>query len=147
MKNNRACGQKSAFTLLEILVAVILIGILAGIAIPNYTKTKERALDKEAQTALELIRSAQKMYSVKADGAFYPAVANTGVKLESVNSGLQLKLYSTSWDYGVNIGADTASFNATASRLNSPSGWLRTWVVASDTAAPACSSSFSGSCP
>ena len=52
--------MSKGFTLLEILITVIIIGILSAIAIPNYTKSRERALDKEAQVVLNLIHAAEK---------------------------------------------------------------------------------------
>ena len=132
-----------AFTLLEVLITVIIIGILAGLAIPNFTKSRERALDKEAQTVLSLIQSAEKMYYMKDETSYYPSIANTSVNVNSINSYLRLNLFSASWDYGINTDADTA-YTATAGRLNGPSGWNRTWeIIASDTVARC----ISGPCP
>jgi len=57
MKNN-----KNGFTLLELLVVVLIIGILAGIALPQYTKAVEKARASEALTLLPSIASAQQRY-------------------------------------------------------------------------------------
>ena len=132
-----------AFTLLEILVTVIIIGILVGLAIPNFTKSRERALDKEAQTVLILIQSAEKMYYMKDGTSYYPSAANTSVSVNSINVSLRLNLFSASWDYGINTGADTA-YTATALRKDTSAEWIRTWeIIASDTAARC----VSGPCP
>ena len=37
------------FTLLEILIVIVIIGILAGLAIPNFMKSTETAKGKEAR--------------------------------------------------------------------------------------------------
>ena len=139
--------MSKGFTLLEILITVIIIGILAAIAIPNYTKSRERSLDKEAQVVLNLIHAAEKMHYMKTT-AYYPNIALTSVDVSGINSYLRLNLYSANWDYGINTDSITAA-TATAKRKNVSSGWDREWqVVASDFVATAvCNSSVSGACP
>lgn len=50
------------FTLIELMVVVVIIGILASLAIPQYTKTVERSRQSEAITNLGIIRGAQLRY-------------------------------------------------------------------------------------
>ncbi len=52
----------TGFTLLEILIVIVIIGILASLAIPNFIKTTEAAKGKEAVVNLETIRTAERMY-------------------------------------------------------------------------------------
>jgi len=128
--------MSKGFTLLEILITVIIIGILSAIAIPNYTKSRERSLDKEAQIVLNLIHAAEKMHYMKTT-TYYPNIALTSVDVSGINSYLRLNLYSANWDYGVNTDSITAA-TATAKRKNVSSGWDREWqVVASDFVATA----------
>lgn len=54
--------NKKAFTLIELMVVVIIIGILASISIPSFNKSMENARAKEAHTTLELIYNAEKVY-------------------------------------------------------------------------------------
>ncbi len=51
--------NKKAFTLLELLVVVLIIGILAAIALPQYKLIVERSRMAEAVTILKAIASAQ----------------------------------------------------------------------------------------
>jgi len=68
--------DKRGFTLLEILLVVVIIGILAGLAIPKFNKTIESAKGKEAYVILETIRTAERMYYLDY-GAYSNASAQT----------------------------------------------------------------------
>ncbi len=64
------------FTLLELLMVVIIIGILAAIALPQYLKTTERGRMSEALSYLGEIRSSELRYF--AEYATYVSLA-TGI--------------------------------------------------------------------
>lgn len=124
----------TGWTLIESLVVLIIIGILVGLAIPNFTRTRERALDKEAQTALRLIQAAERVYLSKY-GTYWPAPT-----LADINTNLKLDLASSSWNFTVSSASQT-TFTGSAPRTDSS----RTWSITQDTsAAPVCSGS---SCP
>ena len=55
MKTSPACLKRHGFTLVEIMIVVAIIGILAGIAIPNFIKNRSAAQRKACIANMRLI--------------------------------------------------------------------------------------------
>ena len=66
---SRTFQRAAGFTLIEILVVVMIIGILASLAVPQYYKTIERDKASEAVNLLMALKGAQDRYKTKY-GAF-----------------------------------------------------------------------------
>ena len=58
-------GIKKGFTLIELLVVVLIIGILASIAIPQYFKVVEKSRVAEAMSVISAIKSAEERFLAK----------------------------------------------------------------------------------
>lgn len=57
--------QKSdGLTLIELLVVVVIVGIVAGLAVPNYSSMVERTKVKDAQGTLNIVYRAEGMYKL-----------------------------------------------------------------------------------
>lgn len=67
------------FTLVELLVVVLIIGVLAAIALPIYEKSVETARMSEAIMAVEEIAKANKLYYL-ANGAYTDDVNNLDIQ-------------------------------------------------------------------
>jgi len=114
-----------AFTLMELMVVVIIVGVMALFAIPDYTKSVERAHRKDAEGNLLMIQAAQRVYAARhADTYWGPG------NLGAINSNLELNLLANGATY--NCGAGGATFTCTAVR----GAW--TVSITETSAAPSC---------
>ena len=113
--------MKSAFTLVEVIVAIIIIGILAGIALPRFAKTVETTKAKEAKVALKQIRAGERIYRT-GEGYYYPhSVDHPPAAVKAGIEAYILKvpdiLSERNWTY--TIDTNTADdFAATATRTS-----------------------------
>ena len=57
-----ARGKRQGFTLIELLIVVVIIGILAAIAIPKFSNTKEKALVAAMKSDLRNVAGIQETY-------------------------------------------------------------------------------------
>jgi general secretion pathway protein G len=63
---------KKGFTLVEILIVVIILGILAAIVIPQFTQASTQAKESNLKTNLQTIRSQLLLYKMQHDREAYP---------------------------------------------------------------------------
>jgi prepilin-type N-terminal cleavage/methylation domain-containing protein len=108
--------REKAVTLLELLVVMVIIGIVALIAIPNYQGASLAAFNGEADNAMAIIVDAEKIAEIQG-GAFVNFAAgganaavgtaaagnnNSGIDLTGIDS-------STHWAFSVNGNIITAT--------------------------------------
>ena len=107
------------FTLTELIVVIIIIGILVTLALPQFSRTKESALGKEARANLKLIAAAEKIYRMEI-GGYYPIPAASQSVISEINDHLKLSATEANWDYSVtSTGTPPSTFTVYGDRLGS----------------------------
>ncbi len=66
--------HRNGFTLIEVLIVTVIIGILAAIAVPKFAATKEKAYDRTVISDIRRAQVAAEAYYV--DNMTYPASAS-----------------------------------------------------------------------
>jgi prepilin-type N-terminal cleavage/methylation domain-containing protein len=129
----------TGFTLVELIVVVLVAGILASFALPQFAVTKERALDKEAKSVLALVRAAEKIYKME-QGTYFP---NGGINNDptQINIALKLSLPNPGTNWLITLHNAGAGF-AEATRTVAP---VRRWRI--DYPGDADPTCFGGGCP
>ncbi len=69
--------RRAAFTLIELVVIIMILGILAGVAAPKLLKTSGAAMDNGLKESLRIVRDAIELYSAENNGA-YPGCTGDG---------------------------------------------------------------------
>lgn len=76
----RRLNQRSGFTLLELLMVVIIVGILAALAIPGYVRAVERSRSAELLTVLGQLKGSIQRYCAENDGVLPTAYTDLDVE-------------------------------------------------------------------
>ena len=117
--------NRKGFTLIELLIVVVIIGILAAIAIPKFSNTKEKAVKASMTSDLRNLASAQESYysdyttymSSASAGTYYKASAGNSM---AFTGGASWTASVTSIGYKAGASACTMSGNSGASDEGTP---------------------------
>lgn len=113
---------KKGFTLLEVLIVVIIIGILVAIALPQYTNTLEKSKSAEAAANVGSLRAALDRYWYQ-NGSITTTISN--LDIDDPNN-ITNKLYTyTITDDGTT--SDTRAYTVTATRTAGGNTYTVQW--------------------
>lgn len=82
-----------AFTIIELIMVVVIVGMMALFAIPNYNKSVAKTYEKTAKNNLLIMFSAQKIKKI--NGTNYQTCASTA----ACNTALDLSIIANGIDY------------------------------------------------
>lgn len=109
--------NKKGFTLIELLVVVAIIGILAAIAIPQFSKYRSRAYNSAAQSDLRNVQSSLEGWF--ADYQEYPTVAQDATTDNITFTGITDNTLTEEMVVSQNVDFQINTTTATAYSLNS----------------------------
>ena len=116
----RTSDSRRGVTLTELMIVLTILGVVAGLAIPNYFRTLEVSRSNEARANLNVIHMGQKIFLLN-NNRYWPAGGGTDGTLSNINSNLNIDVNQTYYTLSVTSGAGTgagATYTATASRGN-----------------------------
>ena len=108
-------NRSDGFTLMELMIGLIIVGILATMALPGFSRAVERTRVKDAQTVLAAIYSSEKVYRLDQNsyGTLLQLVAERYVSDPDPTDS------NPNWNFaagGTGGGPPFNSFSATATR-------------------------------
>lgn len=102
-------SKKSGFTLLEIIIVIIIVGVLASLALPRFFSTIEYSRSVEALSSLQGVRGAM-------ERCFLQTGTYVGCGLGSLDIGDPADAAGSHFEYTITRDGATAGFTITATR-------------------------------
>jgi len=126
-------SNKRGFTLIELLIVVVIIGILAAIAIPKFSATREKAYFSAMKSDLKNLQSQQEIYYANPTNNYTYAPAGAAATLQGLD-------FAPSQGVTVQVSASgNTGWSATAwhAALNSGAEYCAVFVGGAASVAPA----------
>ena len=105
--------SESGFTLVELLVVMLILGLLAAIAIPSFFNQRDKARDADAKAAVRTAETAMETFATDHNGKYTGVTVADLTDIEptltNVGARLTLPVAATDTTYTVQVESETAA--------------------------------------
>lgn len=96
----RRLKQQDGFTLMELMIVVVILGVLTGIAVPTYTGIVDRARDAADAANVQALNNATRMYDIQGDQRFSVTLGEQSLSIAIDSEGeVIIELDDDEFDY------------------------------------------------
>ena len=111
LRQRQSMKSEEGFTLVELLVVILIIGILAAIAIPSFLSQREKAQDAEAKSAVKTAATAMETYFTDQSPQTYVGANPAALRAieETLNDAAVTVPVAAGTNYSVRVTSDTGN--------------------------------------
>ncbi len=120
-------GNRKGFTLIEVVVVMLVIGVLAGVAVPRYSGAKEKAYAAAMRADLHIVAIYEEQYAAENRGQYFSGTATTEAPLNGFTPSKDVIVTLVAFNI---LGSQLAGWTAVARHPQSTQSCeLRTGVI------------------
>jgi prepilin-type N-terminal cleavage/methylation domain-containing protein len=91
-------ARQKGFTLIEVLIVAVVIGLLAGVAIPRYSGAKDKAYLATMQADLHVIALYEEQFAAENHGQYFSGTATTDAPLNGFTPSKDVTVTTTAFN-------------------------------------------------
>ena len=108
---NLSSQKNQGFSLMELIVVIVILGVIAGFALPNYRQSIQQSHERDMDNQLKALHAVSLLYNTQNNGAFYAGTLND---LTAINTQFGINLITNdNTTYSYTGAANNFTANAT----------------------------------